>query len=374
MTGAKMTKKTAKMRYIKIFLKIFWPKLVKTLAFIAILIVIAPNAFAKLSVKYNKGETRFSWKGKAEALIISQGDLQKEYVFEEPPTSFIPPPEDFADFTEGPAVWSVLQNSTKKEQRINLTTQYFRQVLTDGIKIKSLPQVLQKPGMFKFKAKALVPIEKIAYLVRPDGDVDIIYFSENDIAAGENFSINIKLEKEGTYIFEVNDMTGLAVVNVPIFVGKSTPLLPDPFPLVQVIHPDPAPIENLAKTRKYMLKLINKFRVDLNLNPLKLNAALTKIAQAHTDNMVEQEFLGHTDIEELEPWDRAQKANYPAYSSVEEILTKITTPENVIAGFMRSPSHRSAILNPQNKVAGIGLAKDGDGWLYATIDFSAAPR
>ena len=33
--------------------------------------------------------------------------------------------------------------------------------------------------------------------------------------------------KEGNYIIEINHIKGYAVINIPLYVGKSFPLLPD---------------------------------------------------------------------------------------------------------------------------------------------------
>ena len=54
-------------------------------------------------------------------------------------------------------------------------------------------------------------------------------------------SVDITLVKEGTHILEINNMAGMALINRPIYVGESYPLLPDyrdEAPLVLVFKPN----------------------------------------------------------------------------------------------------------------------------------------
>ncbi len=332
------------------------------------------EASTNLNFRYLQGKTRFLWNGKGSVarLVISQDSRRREYLFRQPVTSYTPPAIDFADFKPAEASWFVQQDSAKSQQKsIKLTVANFRTIQSDQIQIKELHEFFDKPGPFVFRAKALAPIVGTVALALPNGEVKDVSFSENDIAIGEDFSFTVDLQETGTYIFEVNDPSGRAVVNIPLFVGDVVPLLPDFFARFEP-KLSTEPLGDLSSARRHMLDLINEDRARFGRNSVTMNAALTKIAQAHTDNMMRQGFVAHTDPEGREPEDRRKQAKYPV--SVGEYLARVSTPENVEAGFMRSPDHRAALLDREAEVVGIGMAKDKEGYLYVTVNYSADPN
>lgn len=69
--------------------------------------------------------------------------------------------------------------------------------------------------------------------------------------------------KEGVYIIEINHSKGYALINMPVYVGESYPLLPDYHdlsPLHFVPSKDNKNPKTRSEQREFLLKLINKKR------------------------------------------------------------------------------------------------------------------
>lgn len=327
----------------------------------------------QLAVKYANGKTNFSWNGSGSMtrLTFFQGEKRIDYIFRQNTKIFTPNSIDFASFKKGSVSWLVQQDSAQSEKEtIDVTIQDFSKTETDEIEIKTLQEVFKNPGHFIFSAKSLSAISPKAAIIRPNGQVEEIIFSQSDITSGEEFTIETNLAETGTYIFEVNSPEGSAVVNTPIYVGNSVPLLPDYFAL----HPpklNKSPLTDLNEVRQQFLKLINSDRDAHNLKPVALSNELNVIAQAHSQNMVDFNFFGHINPQGLGPDDRRKNAKYPA--PIKENLGKATGIEDMERGLMRSPIHRMVIIDSLMTHVGIGLVKNNEGYFIGTQNFSADP-
>lgn len=328
---------------------------------------------SNLAADYKEGEAVFKWNGAAgyTKLSIFQDDQRIDYIFRQNITSYAPPSVDFINFGEGAGGWIVEQNNvTSAINQLNLTVQDFRTIKKDDIAITALTEVFSAPSDFTFSARALKKLSGTAAITLPSGQVEEIKFSNADVASGSTFTARARLASTGTHIFEINDTEGGAVINVPIYVGNKLPLLPDYFATHQT-EPSTTALGNTATARQTLLNLINADRAAHGLSAVALSSALNNIAQAHTQNMVAQNFFGHTDASGKGPDDRRRAANYGA--SVRENLGKAATLELVEAGLMRSPIHRAAIIDPEMKLVGLGIAKDSGGYYIVTQNFSAYP-
>lgn len=332
------------------------------------------QAPTELSIKYEEGKANFSWNGSGNfaRLTIFQNENRKDYLFRQGIKSFTPESKDFKGFQKGAAFWLVTQDTTASPQTpVTLTIQDFRKIEAEEIQVKNLQEVFSgAPAQFIFQAKSLAPISKKAALTLPDGQVQEINFAENDLSAGKEFKIESILVHPGTYIFEVNNPQGSAVVNVPIFVGTEIPLLPDYFAL-NPAELDPTPLNDIGKARNELLALINNDRKSNGLLAVVLINELNSIAQAHSANMVNQNFFGHVDPGGLSPEDRRKKVKYQ--TSIRENLAKAGDLDGVEHGLMRSPIHRAAIIDPKMTRVGLGIAKNEEGYFIVTQNFSADP-
>lgn len=96
-----------------------------------------------------------------------------------------------------------------------------------------------------FNLSSSLNVQNEVYLVSPSNEIRKIYF-KNDlvgisngsssgpnsnnkgvIAAGEALNLSVKFTDQGTNLIEINQDSGLAIVNQAVYVGDVYPLLPD---------------------------------------------------------------------------------------------------------------------------------------------------
>ncbi len=107
--------------------------------------------------------------------------------------------------------------------------------------------------------------------------------------------------------------------------------------------------------------LTNSYRAQYGLQPLALNANLSTSAQVHSEDMALSDFFGHAGSDGSRVRHRAQSAGYESSYVGENIAAGYITAEEVVRGWMNSPSHRDNILNPNYTEIGVGyhyLAND----------------
>ncbi|GEM_PF-3392770 len=326
-----------------------------------------------ISIGYQEGKTFFRWNGEGTVtrLIIFQDTKRVDYLFRQRVSTFSPPSEDFEGFEKGSAGWSLEHDGASSNvQNMTLTVQDFRKIENSDVEVTSLPEILPAPGRFIFQGKAKKPISKKAALTLPNGQVEEITLASNDLSEGTSFTVEKDFLSVGTYIFEVNNPLGSAVINVPVYVGTAIPLIPDFFALNEP-ELDPAALGALHSVRAKLLDLINVDRGAHGLNSVTLAPDLNSVAQNHSQNMVNQNFFGHVDPAGNSPDDRRKKADI--ITPIRENLGKASSLELVEAGLMRSPIHRAAIIDPEMQRVGLGIVKDDEGYYFVTQNFAENP-
>lgn len=118
-----------------------------------------------------------------------------------------------------------------------------------------------------------------------------------------------------------------------------------------------------------IVELVNAERAKVGCSALTLNATLSKVAQAHSDDMAVHQNMSHTGSDGSSPGDRITGAGYTWSTYGENVAYGYPTPEQVMAAWMASPGHKANILNCTFKEIGVGLAQPGSYW---TQDFGTA--
>jgi uncharacterized protein YkwD len=103
-----------------------------------------------------------------------------------------------------------------------------------------------------------------------------------------------------------------------------------------------------------VLKLTNDERAKGGCGPLRMNSALTKAAEAHASDMVDQHYFAHDSLDGRSPFDRMKAAGYTGGAMAENIAVGYSSPAAVVEGWMNSDGHRKNILNCTYTVIGIG--------------------
>lgn len=113
-----------------------------------------------------------------------------------------------------------------------------------------------------------------------------------------------------------------------------------------------------------LLELVNQERwLNGRLPPLKGNASLEAAAESHSNHMALRNFLDHCNFDTRTSfWQRIEQAGYAGWAVTgENIAAGHKTPEEVVAGWMQSQSHRSNILSTD-------FWEVGSGYVYQATD------
>ena len=123
-----------------------------------------------------------------------------------------------------------------------------------------------------------------------------------------------------------------------------------------------------------VVQLTNAIRVAHGLTPLQVHPALTRSACWMARDMVQHNYLRHTDFlgREIDP--RLPECGYGDYAEIgENIAGGQLTPEEVVSAWMRSPGHRANLLNPGFREIGVAHLAGNNTYFknYWVQDFGA---
>jgi len=111
-----------------------------------------------------------------------------------------------------------------------------------------------------------------------------------------------------------------------------------------------------------VLTLVNSERSKAGLKPLKLNATLTKSAQAKSQDMHDKKYFDHNSPTYGTPFQMMNKFGYKYSYAGENIAMGQKTPKEVMNAWMNSAGHKANILNSNYTEIGIGYVADGNYW------------
>ncbi|HEY7934092.1 MAG TPA: CAP domain-containing protein [Solirubrobacteraceae bacterium] len=120
---------------------------------------------------------------------------------------------------------------------------------------------------------------------------------------------------------------------------------------------------NLALIREAIFCLVNQERSSHGESPLTLNGSLENAAQAHSDDMVANNYFSHVSPDGLRPAERVLNAGYlpnpkDDYAIGENIAwatLELATPKAILEAWIASPEHLENILEARYTETGIGI-------------------
>jgi len=293
----------------------------------------------------------------------------------------------FKNFDEGTVSFYVESASADSIQPLTITspfskstTQSFDAVThsysrTEESQIKASPPdsiPLVQEIAFNGTAKANLSIE--AFVTKPNGFVDNINLNAgNTFTSGENtyvspnsnFSFSYVPTQKGQYIVEIVDEHGMAVLNHPVYVGKTIPLIPDFFDLTQRDFFEGT--MSFSAARSELLNYINSSRQDHGLSSVTTTTSLNSVAQSHAEDMANNDYFSHINLKGQSPEDRRMEAGLPM--PISENIAKDVSITFAHHGLMRSGNHRKNILQKDWTTVGLGISLK-DGYLYVVEEFS----
>jgi len=102
-------------------------------------------------------------------------------------------------------------------------------------------------------------------------------------------------------------------------------------------------------------ELVNRHRVAIGLRPLAWNPQVSRVARAHSVDMVRRGFFSHENPDRQSPFDRMRAAGLRYRAAGENIAAGQITADEVFKGWMRSKGHRENIDNPLYTEQGIAV-------------------
>lgn len=123
-----------------------------------------------------------------------------------------------------------------------------------------------------------------------------------------------------------------------------------------------------------VLVLVNAERVRLGYRPLEVEPRLTNAAIKHSLDMACRNYFSHHSQDGSSPFDRIAAESYPMEYAAENLYAgnlEYNTPRMAFEGWMHSPSHKAAMLNPIYSEVGVGYYYNGATYLggFFTMDF-----
>ena len=104
--------------------------------------------------------------------------------------------------------------------------------------------------------------------------------------------------------------------------------------------------------------LINTYRKEKGLKPLKLNPELTEAAKGHSRDLAKWDRISHYGSDGSNPWDRVKRSGYKARLAAENVGTGQIDFNEVMRGWKDSPGHNKNLLLNDADHMGIALVQE----------------
>lgn len=111
-----------------------------------------------------------------------------------------------------------------------------------------------------------------------------------------------------------------------------------------------------------LVELVNDHRVSIGCPQLIWNEELTAVALSHSQEMKDNTYLSHTDLEGHSPFERMQEANIQFTAAAENIAFNEQGSQSTFDSWMGSAGHKGNIENCEYTEHGVGRA--GGYWTH----------
>jgi len=108
-------------------------------------------------------------------------------------------------------------------------------------------------------------------------------------------------------------------------------------------------------TLERILELVNKKRLEANLQPLVISPELSTAANQKAGDMFDKNYWAHISPTGTTPWYFITQAGYEYVYAGENLAKSFDTADEVVAAWMNSPTHRANILKPEYTEIGLAV-------------------
>lgn len=112
-------------------------------------------------------------------------------------------------------------------------------------------------------------------------------------------------------------------------------------------------------------ELVNEYRQAAGCETLAWHPDGARVAQAHSDGMVERNFFGHVNPDGQTPFDRIRAAAIPYRRAAENVAWGFETAQHVFDAWVASDLHRANIRNCNYTHHGVGFS--GSHWTHVFL-------
>ena len=92
--------------------------------------------------------------------------------------------------------------------------------------------------------------------------------------------------------------------------------------------------------------------------PVRWNDRLAEVSRLHAEDMAHHNYFSHTGRDGSDPAQRVERAGYRYRAAGENIAAGQSSPEDAVAGWIKSPGHCANLMNPVYTEMGAGFAVD----------------
>jgi uncharacterized protein YkwD len=183
---------------------------------------------------------------------------------------------------------------------------------------------------------------------------------------GSTIDHRVRLETKGLVRLQLlaqGDKGTVPVATMPVAVGVGQELV-----LTLGGRDAAAGASDPEEIKRALLQLVASARAEAGLAPLMLDEGLSQLALAHSLDMKESSFIGHTSPTHGTPAERAARGGYRSGLILENV-GRGASARDVHDGLVASPAHHRNLLNPDVTHVGIGVEPDGKGEFLVTQIF-----
>lgn len=102
-------------------------------------------------------------------------------------------------------------------------------------------------------------------------------------------------------------------------------------------------------------QLINAYRTQKGLKPLRLNPKLADAALEHSTDLSKSDRISHYGSDGSDTWDRVRRTGYQARMTAENVGTGQSSLKEVFRGWQNSPDHNANLLLADAQEMGIAM-------------------
>lgn len=224
------------------------------------------------------------------------------------------------------------------------------------IELEPLPRRVLPGSAIALRGRLLEGYSRPTLLVaKPNGE-----FVRSAGGSGPSFSFDVPTAEEGTYGVELlaEGPRGITVVaNFPVYVGVP---IPDRIAFDGATEGGDESRGDPGEVARALLSQINRTRAEAGVPALLPHPELTEIALAHSRDMLENGFVGHTSPRTGTAPERVERAGIRTGLVLENIGRGYGAGE-IHRGLLQSPGHRANLLNPDVTHVGIGVVAEREG-------------